>query len=549
MFQLNVSRKTTSLIQVWGCVVLAVACVFLCFAPMITLDTGANSSEILEAINEVLSETDADLEIPDQVEVTAPKLIGSISLVIDIVKLAKDTTEKVTTPTDGDLIDAAIDGTLTEDMLEDAAENAEKNEEANKKAAEEAEKKLKELLNSEEGKNTLIMVFALVNAITNTIGDDSNEGIISMILSVLVVIIALLYVLIFTLIFPVVFVITALMIVIPALTKMKDPCAAAPKVAKRLPGLIALPMMFILFQCVIPGMNYGSGALWLFILTAVCAVLNFVASRLRSYSNKEVLYLTVVQGGALLGAIGYLVFFFNITKTGIFNTFVRGSWGAHVASVTAQKSAEKKLAEAAARYGQEYTPTDFNNAYIVDGVMIILYLILVMASIGYFASCAQRFAAAAARNKKTGNTSDNGIVAAVFNVIACALPMYVAKTENLFTNFVDDAAGAKGSLALSGDAKDFLSVALVGAIIALAAEIAIVVLRKVLCNDLSKDERVAVITGAAKTPDEVLAEAEEIVAKAAAATAEAEPAVEVNATVEDAPAKAEETAEAPAEEN
>lgn len=543
MFQLNVPRKTTSLIQVWGCVVLAVACVFLSFAPMITLDTGANSSEILSEINEILDE-EADITIPEKVEVTAPKLVGSISLVIDIVKLAKDTNEKVSEPTADDLLDAAINN--------GQSDSTESTSSSNKKAAEEAEKKLKDLLNSEDGRNTLVMVFALVNAITDVIGDDSNDGIISMILSVLVVIIALLYVLIFTLIFPVVFLITALMIVIPALTKLKDPCAAAPKVTKKLPGLISLPMMFILFQCVIPGMNYGSGALWLFILTAVCAVLNFVASRLRSYSAKEVTYLTVVQGGALLGAIGYLVFFFNITKTGIFNAFVRGSWGAHVANVTAAKAAEKKLADAAAKYNQEFTPTDFSNAYIVDGVLIILYLILVISSIAYFANCAQRFASAAARNKKTGNVSDNGIVAAALNVVACALPMFVKGTENLFNNFVNDELGTRSSLILSKDAEGFLTVALVGAIIALVAEIAIVVLRKVLCGELTKDERVAVITGAAKTPDEVLAEAEAIVAKAAAATAAEEPAVEASATVEAEPvaeAEAEAEPEAPAEEN
>lgn len=508
MFQPNVPRKTTALIQVWGCVLLVLVSVFLSFAPLITLQTNVKMGDIdlKDSIEDMIGELagDVEVEIPDDVEVSAVSLVSSISMIIDAVKI----------------------------MGEDDVD-------------EETLEKFEALIESEEGKQTLLTVAALAATITNTVmpekSDDKSEGgsAISTILSVLVVIIAVLYVLIFTLVFPIIYVIVALTAVIPALTNMKNPLKVAPKISKKLPGLLSLPLVFMLFQCVIPGMGYGYGALGLWIAAAVCVLLNLVVSRLRQYTDKECLYLTVVQGGALLGAIGYIVFFFNIIKTNIFNKFLHGGWADYVARVAKEKALIEKSKEAGLA-----VEDNISNAYLVDGVLIIIFLLLVISSISYINYCAHRLSATSGNAKKA--KGDNHIVFAVLTVVACALPMYVMGTENLkLLPNVKDSEGIS-SLILNDAQESALTVALVGAIIMVVAEVAIVVLKKVFCKDLSDEDMTAVMSGTAKTPDEKIAEAQKLVEEAKAA--EAARLAEAQRLVAEAQAAVAASAEAPAEE-
>lgn len=498
MWQPNVPRKTTSLIQTWGCVLLAVLCVFFSFSPLITLDTGLNGDEIEEMIEKITHE-EFTQEIPDEVGVSAVKIIKSISLIVNIIDVASDDAE---TTTD------------------------------NAKA-----KDIEEMLKSEEGVNTIVTVVALANTIVNAIDTESGSDLISIIFGMLLTIVALLAVLVMTFIVPVVFLITALIMLINALTKMKDPELAAPKLSKKLPGLLTLPMAFMVFQVLVPGMGYGSGAVALFVLCVIAVVLNMVVSRLRKYTNEEVVYATVVQGGALVGAIAYVVFFLNILKTGIFNSFTHGRWSSYMVGLLKAKEIDAK----AVQYGA--TPTEFSNAWIVDGVLILVYAIIFLSSMSYLTHCAQRMSLAcgATGKKRSANITDNHIVLSVFTLIGCAIPLYVKGTENLFVNYVDDTLGTYGSLVMKDDALSALKTAFACAIVMLVIEIAVLVLRKVLCADLSGEDREAVLTGTAKTPDEKIATAEKILADAAVAAAAAAPA-------EAAPAEAAPAAEeAPAE--
>ena len=472
MFQLNVPRKTTALIQTWGCVLLAIICIFFSFAPLVTLDTGLNSAAIESNIQKVTGEN-VNLDIPESVDISTIKLVKSIGLVVKVVKALSETAEQQNS--------------------EDVAD-------------------LKELLNSEDSKNLLITVFAMANSVVDAIGSDdkvegeSSSSGLGTILTVMVVIIGLLCTLVFAFIFPIAFICTALVMLIKALTKYNDPIAVAPKIANKLPALITMPMIFMLFQCVVPNMHYGSGALGLWILAAICVLLNVVISRLRTYSKNDLVYATVVQGGALLGGIGYIIFFFNIVKTGICNAFLHGNWGAYVENLQKAKDLEKQAAQAAKYMGLEYTAPEFSNAYLVDGVIILVYLILVLSSIAYFGYCASRVSCNATRDKKSGKISDHHIAFAVCNLVACILPNIIMNSKRLFNNFIDDSLGSYSSMKLSADGEAALKAALVGAIIALIAEIAILVCRKVLCKDLSEDERIAVITGNAKDPEDVAVE-------------------------------------------
>ena len=515
MFQLHVPRKTTSLIQVWGCVALAIICVFLSFAPLITLDTGSNAQAIEEGINELFKDQNVKVDIPEKVEVSTGKLVGSISLVVDVVKVLSEEA-KAANAAVNNAANGVVDNSYTTGTTNNTANNSNN-----------SMKKLEELLLSEDGKNTLVTVFAIANSVTEATGAGEGESVsgVSAILSVVVVFLAILYVLVFTLIFPVIFIITALIMLITALAKMKNPLEAAPKISKKLPGLVMLPMFFMLFQCVIPGMGFGAGALWLWIMLLVSVLLNAVVARLRPYTEKDFMYANVIQGGALIGLIGYLVFFFNIVKSGIFNAFVRGTWGDYVQGLITAKKADKAAADLAAKFGQSYTPTEFSNAYLLDGVLIMVYLLLVISSVSYFAYCAQRIACSAAGKKGT-KAAEQHIAFSVVMLFIAIIPMFLKKTENLFANYVDDSLGARASLVLTKDGEAALSGALVGLIIMLVAEIAIVVCGKVLCNGISAEDKQAVLIGAAKTPEEKLADAEAVIAEAQAAAAEEAPAEE-----------------------
>ena len=91
--------------------------------------------------------------------------------------------------------------------------------------------------------------------------------------------------------------------------------------------------------------------------------------------------------------------------------------------------------------------------------------------------------------------------------------------------------------------------ALVGIIIMIVAEVAVVVLKGVFCKDLAAHEKEALLLGHAMTSEERLEEAKKIVAESEAAAPAEEAAVEEAPAVEETVAE-EETAteEAPAEE-
>ena len=487
MYQPNVPRKTTALIQVWGCVLLALVCVFLSFAPMITLDTG--TSDVTEMIDEL--DLDIELEIPEKVDVSAVKLVRSIVLVADVI------------------------GALSDDSSD-----------ADEKVA-----ALEEKLNSEDGANTLVTCLAIANTFTSSIDfdDDMSVGII---LGLLITLLALLFVLIFTMICPIIYIITALTMLIPALVHMTNPLSVSTKIAKKLPGLLTLPMVFIVFQCLIPGMNYGKGALGLWVTAAVCVLLNVVVSRLRKYTTKGFVYLTIVQCGALVAAVGYIVYFFNILKTGIFNSFLNGKWAEYVLDLGKQQALAEKAKVS-------FEPS---NAYLIDALLIVVYAILVLTSISYFARCAERLSCAAG-NAKTGNARENRIVFAIILFFTYLIPTYVMESKNLFVNFINDKQGASSSLVLTSAQQSALESAKTGLIIMIVAEIAIFVLRLILCRGFKKDDRVAVLTGTAPTPDEIEVKAAPVAEEAVAAAA-----VETPATVADAPVAEPAKEEAPAAE-
>ena len=510
MLQLRVPKKLMALIQTWGCVLLAVLCVLFSFTPLFTLKTIDNAEDIESSINEMLGDTGVEIEIPEEIGISSVKLIKSISLIIDVISLAKDT------------VDSAVqDGVDSENV--------------NKKAEE-----LQARLESEEGKDILLTAFAVANVVMSVTENNAEEGSsgIGYILTIAFTIIALLYVLGFTLLFPFIFAIGTLVTLIKVLIKMKNPLDSAPVAAKQLNGLILLPLLAILFQCVIPGIDFGSGTVAIFIIACISTAINVAISRTRNYPEDKNIFSLIVQGGALVGAVGFAVYFFNIIKTGILNTFLRGEWGNYVAEVVAAKKLADRLHE----------PLDVSYAFVIDAVLILLYISFVMGSIGYFAGCVQRLTLNGTKGKYGTDAPAHFIPMTVALTAGAIMPLVVSKMENLYNNFVDKADGARSSLTFNDDTKSALTAALVGLGIMLAAEIAIAVCTGKFCKGLSRDAKQDVLMGKT-TDDEPAEKAEEKTEAKVEAKVEAPAEVKVEAPAEEAvEAPAEEAVEAPAEE-
>lgn len=499
MFQLNVPRKTTAMIQVWASMLLILIAVFLCFSPMITLKTGS-----MDAIGDMVQKITGQeiVDIPEEVEVTCPKLIGSIGLIINAVSAASDSEKASNTDFEA-------------------------------------------MLQSEDGKNTIVMVAAIANSVMGPImslfdseGEEGEGGgefnIVSLIFNVLLVFVATIYMLGFTLIFPFIFVIFAIIALVTALKNLSDPTLAAPKLAKRLPGLITLPMIFMLFSCVLPSMNYGWGAMGVWIVCLVSVLVNFVISRLRSYNANDWKYLTVLQGTSLVGIIGFMVFFVNILKAGVFKSFITGNWSVFLQKVIMGTAADKN-AEVASM------------AYIIDAVMVLVAVFLVLNSIDYLKHCGQRISCAVARTK-TGKISDNHIVLAVAMMFIYVLPTIVMNSKNYTEDPFDAKAEGVESFLKLKEGQAAFDAALIGLIIMLVAEIALIVLKKVFCKDMTKDDMVIAMSGNAPA---LLAEEAPVVEEAVAEEAVAEEApVAEEAVAEEAVAEeaaAEEAVEAVAD--
>ena len=469
------------------------------FTPIITIETSENIVQIRDMISDVVPDADLEDVIPDEVSVSSPKLISSISMLTKIVSIAMDSAKT-------DMTDAE-----REDL-----------------AARQAE--FDEYLKSDEGKEDIATAVCIATTIVGAIDFEETSDFVSLILKVLVCFIGLIAVLIMTLLLPLFFLIPAIKAVIKALKNIQTPENVAAELGSVLPGKISLPLMIMLFQCVVPGMTYAGGVSTICILSVISVVLNFAVSRLREYPDQEFKYLNILQGPAFVGMIGFLVFFFNIIKSNVFTSFINGKFAMYLTQSAVYTAAKQ----------------DVNTSYIVDGILMIVYLVVMLGCVGYLDKAARRLSCTVRREKpkglagliSSGKISDNNIVMAVVTLAAYIIPTLVAGWMHYYENPLQLEGEGQGSfLVLTADGESALAGALVGIIIMILAEVAVIVLKKVFCPDMSVEAAETLMTGHSKTSAEKLAEAQKIVADAEAKVAAAQ------ATVAAAEAEANKTEE------
>ena len=494
MFQLNVPKRTSALIQVWVSVLLIAVVVIMSFTPIITLETFKNT----DAIEETLAEFSGaeDIEIPEKVGITAPGLVSSTMLMFDMISALSDSNS----------------------------------------SADEKLEALEAKLTSPEGQEAILTAAALMSTIGGVFGDDADENTddgktesdrsgnaIKTIFNILIVMCVVLGVLGFTLILPVVFIIMALTAIITALSKLKNPELVAGKIGGKLIGVLSIPLMLMLFQSVLPGMSYGFGTVAILVIAILSVLLGTVISRCTTYNEKEFMYINLTQGASVLGIVGFLVFFFNLIKTNIFASFTDGEIFGYMGKLGDIQNTAKK-----AKISVEL-PSD----YYADILLIVVYVVFVFAAISYLKKAARRLSC-------TSKSGDNLLANAIMTLPVFVLPTIVKGMKHHYDVSLDfteglivDKSEATSFLQLSKDESSALALVLVDIIIMIVAEVALIVLKKVLCKDMTKDEMKRVVSG-------------EILAVADAPAAEVAP-VEEAPVAEEAPAEeapaVEETAE------
>jgi len=259
---------------------------------------------------------------------------------------------------------------------------------------------------------------------------------------------------------------------------------------------LMFPLLLMLFQSIVPGMSYGAGTIGLLVIAILTAVLGVAMSRLTRYTPAQFKYINVLQGASLVGVVGYLVFFLNILKTNIFSSFIHGKLFDYIQYGMDKKEHAKDAMELAKQWGQNLTITyQAENGYLVSVLLFVVYVLLVVSSISYLSSAVNRLSCSA---KKT-----NLLVPAILTLPAYIIPTFIKGAEYAYPKYAEaehellyKAPADTTLLNLSTEQESALSAALVGIIIMLVAEVALIVLEKILCRDTTADEKQQIASGA-----------------------------------------------------
>lgn len=487
MKQLNVPKKLTARVQIWASVLLLIIATCLSLTPIITLNTVDNADDINKMLADITPEGSETFVIPETVDVSAIKIVKSIGVIAKVVK-------------------TTMDAAKAEDMSNVGSDIA-------------------DVFKTEDGQETIVIALSFASTVSSNFDtkDTSGSAILASVLTVMVSVIALIALLVMTFVIPVMLLIATVSALISALANLSTPEEVSTKIGRKLPGFISLPFTLMLFQCVVPGMTYGSGIVGICVTAILAAVLGLVISRLRSYDAPAFRYLNIVQGVSILGGVGFVVFFFNLVKTNIFTNFLHGKFADYVVEVAKVMAANIKA---------ENKP-EINNSYLIDLALIFVYVILALGSVTYLEKCVQRLACSASANKKGAFPKDTCIVRAVLMLAVYILPTVVIGRKSFYKDpTVLDGVGDESLLVLNTEETSALNMVLVGIILMLVAEIALIVLKAVFCKGMNRESMTALMSGAeAAETAEAEAVAEETAEEAATEEAVEETAEE---TVEEA---------------
>ena len=487
MKQLNVSTKITSPIMVWVSVLLIAATLLFSFMPIMSFSTVESTEKINDFLGELEIGEDVKLEIPEKIDISIGKLVNAIKVTIEVVKIASKTAKDVNSGSD-------VSTTVTSTAEE-----------------------LQTLMESPAAQDAILVGAAIGCTFMSAVDFEGNTPILSIVVNVLVILIALLIVIAFIFIIPIRIAIMFLVALIRALSHVTHPEDVASKISSKLPNLLSIPFFMRIMQTFIPGMSYGKGLVGICVTIAASVLLCTVISRLRTYETKKFIYLNVVQGVSIVSIVGFFVYFFNIIKTNVISVYLKQFAQHWINHATAQDLAKKAK--------ETFTP---NNQWIVDAVLVFVFAIFFFKSIEMLSFNANRLSCTVDPRNKKRKLADSKIVFSVLLLATYIIPTVIYGASRFYNDVTSkEAVGDASFLPLEAAELSALKSALIGIIVMIVAEIALLVLKKVICKGLTSGEAALIVCG--------LDEADE--------TTEA-PATEEAPVAEEAPA----TEEAPAEE-
>ncbi len=521
-YQLNLPRKYTAMGQLWVSLLLIVLAAILAFTPLLTIDVSSTADAINTLMAELGSEGEGEIpefEIPEKVDVTTGKLVTSINIFTKFLS-------------------ATITGATSE----------------NKEEAEEAMAELEELINSKEGQEALVMAVALVAGVVdfdelvgdmtepdtddNDNNDDANnnsrasddadvddpdampdmgdveedvegmvEDAIGTAVNTMINVGILFYLLAFVLVWPIIMAIIALVMLIKALCSIKDPAKNAGKLGGSLLGALGVVVTTTLLLTFLPNVELGSGLIAILVFSLVSLAINITVTRLRAYNPLDFKFVNVVQGTGLVKAIGVIVFFTSVLKTGFLRGFINDmsayivEAGKQVADINADITTYNQTLNFTG--GKRIEAFAMGSGYVIDLALIVVAAILALSvCVTLVKNVAAQLGLTCSKKKGKPGVLTTGI----FALITCILPVAASKLENRILypkseikngvlKVTEEVDGAIFQMSEDGEAA--LVGMFVGAILVLVADIAYLVLRKVFCGEMSKEEQKLVLAGAA----------------------------------------------------
>lgn len=482
MKQLNVSTKITSPIMVWVSVLLIAATLLFSFMPIMSFDTVESTEKINDFLAELEIEEDVKLEIPEKIDISIGKLVNSVKVMINVVKIAAQ-------------------------AAKDANSGADTSNIANE---------LEALLASKEAQDALLVGAAIGCTFMSAVDFEGNTPILSVVVNILVILVALLIVIAFIFIIPIRIAIMLLVALIRALSHVTHPEDVASKISSKLPKLLSIPFFMMIMQTFIPGMSYGKGLVGICVTIAASVLLCTVISRLHTYETKKFIYLNVVQGVSIVSIVGFFVYFFNIIKTNVISIYLNKFADHWMNHATAQELAKKAK--------ETFTP---NNKWIVDAVLVFVFAIFFFKSIEMLSFNANRLSCTVDPRNKKRKLADSKIVFSVLLLATYIIPTVISKADRFYNDVTSkESIGDASFLPLEAAELSALKAALIGIIVMIVAEIALLVLKKVICKGLTSSEAALIVCGVDEAPEAVEAPVAEETPVAEEAPAEEAPAEE-----------------------
>ena len=427
----NIPKRKTATIQVWVSLTLIILALTMSFMPIIKV----NTENLTDTIENFISNDNIDLDsidldsLPDEVEFTAPNLIQSGIFFVDIITFMAEEPDP-----------------------------------------DEFTEYIEEKIDEESTHSAIATTFAIISIFSDSIPPEIQvDNAMPIIFSITVSLVAFMYIILMILVIPIILIVKAIIAFAYALANLKNPEKATPKVSSSLTGLLSILFMMLLLQCALPQIKLAWGTILMLVITITSIVINSIAIRIPAYNKQDMLYANIVQGTSLAGILGFLIFFFSLIKTGILASFLKGPF----LTFTDEFSDIKNF---------------YASDYIIDGVLMIIYVICIFTAIKYISKVTRRLSLSCKKESVL-------LALPIFAIPVFIIPTVIKSNQNL--NIVDngEVLFETSSLYLTDSGETALIFVLIGAIIMLLAEIAYLVIPKILCKGMTPQQKLLVISG------------------------------------------------------